>query len=85
MFVCSKLIVFLSVNISDLICLWGIGLILQHVEVPIPTPKNDEVLLKLEAIGLNPADWKVQKGMLRPLLPRKFPYIPGNLSPNTSS
>ncbi|EOX93814.1 Oxidoreductase, zinc-binding dehydrogenase family protein [Theobroma cacao] len=50
---------------------------LKHVEVPIPTPKQDEVLLKLEATSLNPVDWKMQKGLLRPFLPRKFPYIPG--------
>ncbi|PRQ25438.1 putative NADPH:quinone reductase [Rosa chinensis] len=49
---------------------------LKHVEVPIPTPKKDEVLLKLEAATINPIDWKVQKGVLRPFLPRKFPYIP---------
>ncbi|KAL4340324.1 hypothetical protein GQ457_08G020540 [Hibiscus cannabinus] len=49
---------------------------LKHVEVPIPTPNKGEVLIKLEAISLNPVDWKIQKGMLRPLLPGKFPYIP---------
>ncbi|KAJ9697446.1 hypothetical protein PVL29_009321 [Vitis rotundifolia] len=49
---------------------------LEHVEVPIPAPANDEVLLKLEAASLNPVDWKMQKGMLRPLFPRKFPHIP---------
>ncbi|XP_015892390.3 chloroplast envelope quinone oxidoreductase homolog [Ziziphus jujuba] len=49
---------------------------LKHVEVPIPTPKKDEILLKLEAASLNPVDWKIQKGMLRPLYPRKFPHIP---------
>ncbi|OMO94983.1 Alcohol dehydrogenase superfamily, zinc-type [Corchorus olitorius] len=49
---------------------------LKHVEVPIPTPKQGEVLVKLEATSLNPIDWKMQKGMLRPFLPRKFPYIP---------
>ncbi|KAL6214310.1 hypothetical protein ACLB2K_013746 [Fragaria x ananassa] len=38
---------------------------LKHVEVPIPTPKNDEVLLNLEAATINPIDWKVQKGLLR--------------------
>ncbi|XP_057473308.1 quinone-oxidoreductase homolog, chloroplastic-like isoform X3 [Actinidia eriantha] len=36
----------------------------------------DEVLLKVEAASINPFDWKVQKGLLRPLLPRKFPHIP---------
>ncbi|KAI3830710.1 hypothetical protein MKW92_011000 [Papaver armeniacum] len=49
---------------------------LKHVEVPVPSPKKDEVLLKLEATSINPVDWKIQKGVLRPILPRKFPYIP---------
>ncbi|XP_043708759.1 chloroplast envelope quinone oxidoreductase homolog [Telopea speciosissima] len=49
---------------------------LKHVEVPVPAPKKDEVLLKVEARSLNPVDWKIQKGMLRPLMPGKFPYIP---------
>ncbi|CAL9023171.1 unnamed protein product [Prunus brigantina] len=49
---------------------------LKHVKVPIPSPKKDEVLLKLEAASLNASDWKIQKGVFRPLLPRKFPFIP---------
>ncbi|KAI7983785.1 hypothetical protein LOK49_LG15G00892 [Camellia lanceoleosa] len=49
---------------------------LKHVEVPVPAPKKGEVLLKLEATSLNPIDWKIQKGILRPFLPRKFPCIP---------
>ncbi|XP_020425349.1 putative quinone-oxidoreductase homolog, chloroplastic isoform X2 [Prunus persica] len=49
---------------------------LKHVGVPIPTPKKNEVLLKLEAASLNPVDWKIQKGQLRPLFPGKFPQIP---------
>lgn len=52
--------------------------LLQHVEVPIPTPKKDELLIKLGAVSLNPVDWKIQKGLLRPLFPRRFPHIPGN-------
>ncbi|KAG4137832.1 hypothetical protein ERO13_D07G096400v2 [Gossypium hirsutum] len=51
---------------------------LKHVEVPIPSPNKGEILLKLEATSLNPIDWKIQKGILRPLLPRKFPHIPAS-------
>ncbi|XP_028768299.1 chloroplast envelope quinone oxidoreductase homolog [Neltuma alba] len=50
---------------------------LKHVEVPVPTPKKDEVLLKVEATGVNPIDWKIQKGLLRPIFPGKLPHIPG--------
>ncbi|CAI0426424.1 unnamed protein product, partial [Linum tenue] len=49
---------------------------LKHAEVPIPTPAKDEVLIKLEAVSINPVNWKVQKGIMRPVLPRKFPRIP---------
>ncbi|XP_055962464.1 chloroplast envelope quinone oxidoreductase homolog isoform X2 [Mercurialis annua] len=43
---------------------------LKHVDVAVPSPKNDEILLRVEAISLNPADCKIQKGMVRPFLPR---------------
>ncbi|XP_058093387.1 chloroplast envelope quinone oxidoreductase homolog [Magnolia sinica] len=49
---------------------------LKHVELPVPSPKKEEVLIKLEAASINPVDWKIQKGMLRPFLPRKFPFVP---------
>ncbi|KAL8089105.1 hypothetical protein AgCh_038758 [Apium graveolens] len=48
----------------------------KHVEVPIPIPKKGEVLVKVEAVGINPIDYKIQGGMLRPFVPRKFPHIP---------
>ncbi|XP_030532764.1 chloroplast envelope quinone oxidoreductase homolog [Rhodamnia argentea] len=51
---------------------------LKHVDVPVPAPKKDEVLLKLEAISINPFDWKMQNGKMRPFLPRKFPQIPAS-------
>ncbi|KAL3716158.1 hypothetical protein ACJRO7_007858 [Eucalyptus globulus] len=49
---------------------------LKHVDIPVPAPQKNELLLKLEAISINPVDWKTQKGMLRPVLPPKFPHIP---------
>ncbi|XP_042374527.1 chloroplast envelope quinone oxidoreductase homolog [Zingiber officinale] len=50
---------------------------LKHVVVQIPCPKEGEILLKVEATSINPIDWKLQKGMMRPFLPPKFPFIPG--------
>ncbi|XP_015087396.1 chloroplast envelope quinone oxidoreductase homolog [Solanum pennellii] len=49
---------------------------LKHVEVPVPTPNKDEVLIKLEATSLNPLDLRFQKGVARPFVPPKFPVIP---------
>uniref|UniRef100_A0A453BTV2 Alcohol dehydrogenase-like N-terminal domain-containing protein n=1 Tax=Aegilops tauschii subsp. strangulata TaxID=200361 RepID=A0A453BTV2_AEGTS len=49
---------------------------LKHVEVPVPSAKKNEVLLKLQAATINPVDWKIQKGDMRPLLPRRLPFIP---------
>lgn len=48
------------------------------MEVPVPSPQKNEVLVKVEATSINPVDWKIQKAMLRPFLPRKFPFIPGD-------
>ncbi|KAG0565751.1 hypothetical protein M758_7G012200 [Ceratodon purpureus] len=50
---------------------------LQHVELPVPKPRKDEVLVKVEACSINPIDWKVQKGFMKPVLPYKFPHVPG--------
>ncbi|PPD89498.1 hypothetical protein GOBAR_DD13563 [Gossypium barbadense] len=49
----------------------------MHVELQVPSPKQDEVLLKMEATSINPFDLRIQKGIVWPFLPRKFPHIPG--------
>ncbi|KAL9228355.1 hypothetical protein vseg_003945 [Gypsophila vaccaria] len=49
---------------------------LQHVEVSIPEPKSEEILIKVEAASLNPMDYRIQMGVV-PFFPRKFPAIPG--------
>ncbi|KAL2329394.1 hypothetical protein Fmac_022821 [Flemingia macrophylla] len=50
---------------------------LKHVDVAVPSPKANEVLVKVEAISINPVDWKIQKGYMRPLfVPGAFPHTP---------
>lgn len=49
---------------------------LQHVEIPVPIPKKDEVLIKTLAVSINPVDLKVQSGLFRPLYPKAFPCVP---------
>jgi hypothetical protein len=49
---------------------------LQHVQVQVPSPKKNEVLIKVQAVSINLADWHIQNGLLRPFVPR-FPFIPG--------
>ncbi|CAM6008864.1 unnamed protein product [Sphagnum balticum] len=50
---------------------------MQLVDVPVPKPKKGEVLVTVEAAGINTVDWKIQGGLLKHILPLKFPHIPG--------
>lgn len=47
------------------------------MEVPIPSPKKGEVLIRMEATSINVVDWKFQNGFARPFMPRRFPFISG--------
>jgi NADPH:quinone reductase-like Zn-dependent oxidoreductase len=55
----------------------------QHVEIPVPTVKKDYVLIKVEAVSINPLDWKIQDGYVKHILPPRFPHIPGTLLSHT--
>ncbi|XP_078164001.1 chloroplast envelope quinone oxidoreductase homolog [Carex rostrata] len=48
---------------------------LKKVKIAVPTPKKGEILVKVEAVSINPSDWKIQNGIMRPLYP-KFPCVP---------
>lgn len=49
----------------------------EVVEVPRPEPGEGEVLVRVEAAGLNPLDWKIADGMLEGALPYAFPMVMG--------
>ena len=50
---------------------------LQVREVAAPEPKAGEVLVRVRAAGVNPVDWKLRRGMLRPVLRLRFPFVLG--------
>ena len=50
--------------------------VLQYEDVPVPEPKDDEVLIKVEAAALNRADLSLRKGAYR-ISPDQLPVIPG--------
>ena len=49
--------------------------VIRYGEVPTPTPKNAEVLVKVGAAALNPIDLYIRSGLVSMPLPK--PFIPG--------
>ena len=50
---------------------------LVYEEIPDPTPGPGEVVVAVEAIGVNPADCKFRNGSLATVNPKPLPFIPG--------
>lgn len=46
--------------------------------VPEPVPGPDDVLIEVEAAGLNPLDSKIRNGEFKPILPYKTPLVLGH-------
>jgi len=46
-------------------------------QAPRPEPKADEVLIRVRAAGVNPADWKYRSGAYKQFMPLQFPWTPG--------
>jgi NADPH:quinone reductase-like Zn-dependent oxidoreductase len=51
--------------------------VLEVREVAVPMARPGEVLIRVRAAGVNPVDWKIRRGDIRPFVPRHFPFIPG--------
>ena len=51
--------------------------ILARKQAPRPEPNADQVLIRLKAAGVNPADWKYQAGYYKQYMPLTFPWTPG--------
>jgi 2-desacetyl-2-hydroxyethyl bacteriochlorophyllide A dehydrogenase len=51
--------------------------VLELTERPTPKPARDEVLIRVQAAGVNPIDARMRAGELKGLLPGGFPRIPG--------
>jgi 2-desacetyl-2-hydroxyethyl bacteriochlorophyllide A dehydrogenase len=51
--------------------------VLELTERPTPQPARDEVLIRVQAAGVNPIDARMRAGELKGLLPGGFPRIPG--------
>ena len=46
-------------------------------QAPRPEPNPDQVLIRLKAAGVNPADWKYRAGLFKQFAPLSFPWTPG--------
>lgn len=46
---------------------------LQMVETAVPTIKDNELLVKVKAAGINPLDWKIIEGQMKMITGSKFP------------
>jgi len=44
---------------------------------PHPKPDADQVLIRLKAAGVNPADWKYRSGVYKQFMQLQFPWTPG--------
>jgi NADPH:quinone reductase-like Zn-dependent oxidoreductase len=47
-------------------------------DMPMPEPREDDVLIQIHAAGVNPLDSKIRDGEFKLILPYRLPLILGN-------
>lgn len=56
---------------------YGNSGVIQLDEIDKPTPKENEVLIRITAATINPLDVKIREGYMQKYMPLTFPYVPG--------
>jgi len=51
--------------------------VLTYEDAPRPEPGAEEVLIRVNAAGVNPIDWKIREGYMKAMIPYALPMIPG--------
>lgn len=57
---------------------YGVPEQLRVEQIPCPVPQEGEVLVRVQATGVLPAEWKMRQGFFERFSPASFPYIPGS-------
>jgi NADPH:quinone reductase-like Zn-dependent oxidoreductase len=51
--------------------------VMKYEDAPTPAPKDDEILIRVHAMGVNPVDWKIREGHVRQRIVLPLPAFPG--------
>lgn len=51
--------------------------VMKYEDAPLPVPKDDDILVRVHAMGVNPVDWKIREGHVRQRIVLSLPATPG--------
>lgn len=57
---------------------FGSADVVSQGEIALRAPQANEVIVRVEAAGLNPLDLKIIAGYMQQVFPVEFPYVPGS-------